>query len=64
MSEETNLNDVNDANDINEMDTPNPPVRFEIFPNELFATVNLHEVRQGEESFSCWSFVSEGLSRL
>ncbi|MEZ4486868.1 MAG: DUF3480 domain-containing protein [Cyanobacteriota/Melainabacteria group bacterium] len=67
MSEETKLNDgndVNDVNDVNEMDTPNPPVRFEIFPNELFATVNLHEVRQGEESFSCWSFVSEGLSRL
>ncbi|MEZ4542831.1 MAG: hypothetical protein R3C24_02890 [Cyanobacteriota/Melainabacteria group bacterium] len=34
--------DVNDVNDVNEMDTPNPPVRFGIFPNELFATVNLH----------------------
>lgn len=51
------------SNNINEMESPVPPVRFEIYPNELFASVNLHEVRQGEESFSCWSFVSEGLSR-
>lgn len=49
--------------DINEMDSPNPPVRFEIFPDELFATVNIHDVSQGEDSFSCWSFTSEGLSK-
>lgn len=49
--------------DINEMESPEPPVRFEIFPEELFATVNVHDIQQGEDSFSCWSFISEGLSK-
>ncbi len=42
---------------------PPPPVRFEILPNELYAIVNLHDMQQGVNAFSCWSFVSEGLSR-
>jgi hypothetical protein len=43
---------------------PAPPVRFEIIPNELYAIVNLHDMQQGVNAFSCWSFVSEGLSRF
>lgn len=43
---------------------PAPPVRFEIVPDELYAIVNLHDMQQGANSFSCWSYVSEGLNRL
>lgn len=43
---------------------PAPPVRFEIVPNELFAIVNLHDMQQGADAFSCWSYVSEGLTRI
>lgn len=43
---------------------PAPPVRFEIVPDELYAIVNLHDMQQGVNAFSCWSFVSEGLTRL
>ncbi|MBX9669343.1 MAG: DUF3480 domain-containing protein [Candidatus Obscuribacterales bacterium] len=43
---------------------PAPPVRFEIVPNELFAIINLHDMQQGNSSFSCWSYVSDGLNRV
>ncbi|MDZ4835884.1 MAG: DUF3480 domain-containing protein [Candidatus Melainabacteria bacterium] len=43
---------------------PAPPVRFEIIPDELYAIVNLHDMQQGVNAFACWSFVSEGLSRI
>jgi len=43
---------------------PAPPVRFEIVPDELFAVVNLHDMQQGANAFSCWSYVSEGLNRV
>lgn len=43
---------------------PMPPVRFEIVPDELYAIVNLHDMQQGANAFSCWSYVSEGLNRL
>jgi hypothetical protein len=43
---------------------PAPPVRFEIVPDELYAIVNLHDMQQGANSFSCWSYVSEGLNKI
>ena len=46
-----------------EIEKPEPPVRFEIVPDELYAIINLHEMRRGDELLSCWSFISEGLSK-
>ncbi len=43
---------------------PNPPIRFELIPEQLFVTVSLNEVQQGELSFDCWTFISEGLQSL
>lgn len=46
-----------------EMEKPVPPVRFELVSDELFAIINLHDMRQGENAFACWSYISEGLSK-
>ncbi len=43
---------------------PPPPVRFEIVPDQLFAIIDLHEMKLGEAPMSCWSYVSEGLIKF
>ncbi len=55
------LSAAGEGSPVAEMEKPEPPVRFEVVPNELSVVINLIEMNQGEEDFSCWSFVSEGL---
>ena len=43
---------------------PAPPIRFEIVPGQLFATISLNEVTQGDLTFSCWTFISDELVNL
>lgn len=43
---------------------PNPPIRFELIPEQLYATISLNEVQQGELSFGCWTYISDGLKSL
>lgn len=50
--------------ELDEHEQPEPPVRFELVQDKLFGTVNLHDMRQGDEAFECWSFVSEGMLAL
>lgn len=42
---------------------PMPPARFELIEGSLFAGINLHEVNLGNSQFSCWSYLSDGLSK-
>ncbi len=43
---------------------PVPPIRFELVPDQLYATVSLNEVKQGDISFECWTFISDGLKNV
>ena len=57
MSEDRSLDVQDEAAE--EMEKPAPPVRFELVSNELFAVINLHDMRQGDNAFACWSYISE-----
>lgn len=56
--------EVMDASEMEQPEQPVPPVRFELVPDKLFGVINLHDMRQGDEAFTCWSFVSEGFKAL
>ena len=62
MTSQVNQNP--EAQDQATQEQPNPPIRFELIPEQLFVTVSLNEVQQGELSFGCWTFISEGLQSL
>ena len=62
MTSQVNQNP--DAQNQATQEQPEPPIRFELIPNQLYVTVSLNEVQQGEISFGCWTFISEGLKSL
>lgn len=37
------------------------PVTVEVIPGKLKARIFLHDIKDGNESISCWSYVSEGM---